>query len=112
VAITAYLRMRERGGFTTGESTQQAAQEFKEAVDPVATFLRERTVTGPNTQVDRARLADEYEDWCEKELHRPPLGRRRFFTRVRKDIPTIVEKTVNGRPTWVGMGLKVGVMEG
>ena len=62
--------------------------------------------------VDRAKLADAYRDWCEFEAHRAPLTRQKFFEEVRQHVPGITQKTVRGRPTWVGLGLTQGESQG
>ena len=107
MALAAYLRLRKRGSFTAGESTREAAEEFKEAIDPVVSFITEKTLVAPEVQVDRAAFGDAYEEWCRK-ARRGSLARRTIYGRVLEEVPTIEEKKVKGRIVWVGIGLLGG----
>jgi len=108
LAVEAYLCLRKRAHFSTAESTDQAKLAFEEDVAHVLTFLREKAFVDAKADVDRAKLADAYRDWCEFEAHRAPLTRQKFFEEVRQHVPGISRKTVRGRPTWVGLGLTAG----
>ena len=108
LAVEAYRGLQERAHFSTAESTDQAKLAFEEDVAHVLTFLREKALVDAKADVDRAKLADAYRDWCEVEAHRAPLTRQKFFEEVRQHVPGISRKTVRGRPTWVGLGLTTG----
>jgi len=112
LAVEAYRGLQERGHFSTAESTDQAKLAFEEDVAHVLTFLGEKTLVDARADVDRARLADAYRDWCKSEAHHAPLTRQKFFEEVRQHVPGITQKTVRGRTTWVGLGLTQGESQG
>jgi putative DNA primase/helicase len=72
-----------RGQFTIGDSIAKAGEQFREAIDVVVAFLKEKTVQGAaeEYQVEKPRLYQIYRQWCE-DNGRKPLSKQKFNQRV------------------------------
>ena len=102
LSLLAYRDLLGRRSFTTGASTEEAAQEFKEAIDPVATFISERTVAAPDREIDRTVAYQEYKQWSES-AGRPALSARKFYARAVQHAPELLVTRKGGRDIWVGI---------
>jgi putative DNA primase/helicase len=102
MAIHSYKELRARGVFKLGDTMRRAHDEFVEAIDPVAVFIREKTRVASDASDDKTALYKGYKGWCDEVGHKP-LSARKFNLRIRQHIPGIAEKKVNGRPHWVGI---------
>jgi putative DNA primase/helicase len=96
---------RNAGGqFTIGDAITKAGEQFHEAIDPVVSFLKEKTVTGAVEEyhVKKPDLYQAYRQWCEANGRRP-LSARKFNERVAQTGAII--KILHGVDTWYGIGL-------
>ena len=103
-AMAAYAQAQARGALTSGESTIEGAREFHEAIDPIVTFVRERLTISPNARADRAVLYQAYRDWA-SSVGRGTMSRQKMNRRLVEHLPQLETRAVNGRQTWVGVGL-------
>jgi hypothetical protein len=78
------------------------ATKVVEAMDPVAVFIREETHVAPDASNDKTALYIDYKSWCVRVGHMP-LSARKFNLRVQQRVSGVGEKTVRGRPHWVGV---------
>ena len=102
-AVDAYRNLQIRGEFTSGSSTDKAAKEFLESIDPIAVFISEMTFEGKDTRVGKTALYNDYKGWC-TDNGRQPVSAQKFNQRLKGHLSGVVEKIINGNKFWSGIG--------
>ena len=95
----------ERGAFTVGKSSLEAAERFRTDTDTVAGFLAEACGFDFDHRVEKSKLFPAYRDWC-LDANRRPLGKQNFNRRVQELHPELSEAVVHGTRFWSGMKLE------
>ena len=86
--------------------TEVASKDFQEAIDPVVTFIGERTIGIGSEKTPKPELYSVYCKWSEAS-GLPPLSARRFNQRLAQHIPNIGQKKIRGTRYWVGLGIQL-----
>lgn len=115
LALVGLARLRANGEFTTSATTREAGEQFRISVDSAAAYIHDDVVLDPGERTKMADLFSSYRSWCEMNGRRP-LGAQRLHRRVREIVgPSpllqpdgLGEITVNGYPTYLGIGRKEG----
>ena len=88
-------RMLDRGDFEVPADVAEAGERFRRTVDSVAGWLEsDRTIVDDGSNAERKAAYASYCAWCEDE-GKHPLGRTRFYDRLRQD-RRIDEQTTQG----------------
>ncbi|BBD80201.1 DNA primase family protein [Aerosticca soli] len=62
-AMEGYRRLRERGRFDEPESSKQARKDWYETGNPLAEFVKDYCVLGPDEKVDPTFFTEKYNVW-------------------------------------------------
>ena len=73
-AVTGCLEWQKKG-LAEPDEVLAATREYRTDMDILSDFLGDCCVQAPDAQVTSADLNKAYEDWCEKNRHRPMSGR-------------------------------------
>lgn len=82
--VKAGLRLLQNKRFSDSEIIEKMRQQFNESSNPVLIFIKENYKKDPKGRVDGKDLYDEYQDWCNKNGHRNPLGRNSLTTKLKE----------------------------
>lgn len=104
MALVAYLKVVERGGFTSGESTERGKEELREAIDPVVAFAKEALAVTAEGRADQAKTYKAYQYWA-KVNGRRVVSARKFNGRLAHFQTGVELVRVNGYATWKGIQL-------
>ena len=81
--LDGYLILMQTRDFTTMEDEKIAKQEFKEASNPLISFLKD---TEPQGRISKDDLYLRYQNWCLEAGHKQ--GSRTYFVReIKKLLP-------------------------
>lgn len=103
-ALNAYSRAKEAGEFSTSESVNRGDAALKEAINPVAIFVKDRALIGSECQARKNELYNQYREWCESN-GRMRLSAQKFNKQLVYAYPQVTEISVHGWPTWSGLGI-------
>ena len=102
-SILAYSAMISEGrSLTVGDSSLAALEEFRDAIDPVGVFARERVVIDPTSKVLQRELYMEWKAW-EKYQGVSAYSARRFNSLFAKACPEATVARSNGKSWWFGI---------
>ena len=114
-AMTGYRRFQEQGEFSIPRESKHLLDEYLEASDSVAMFIKERVHEVEGARVPKAELYDEYVAYCRGSDHWEagmgvkPLGRPRFNNRLLNLLPSVRDGKQSGsdrRGCWIGISLQ------
>ncbi|MBT9282305.1 MAG: bifunctional DNA primase/polymerase [Hydrogenibacillus schlegelii] len=80
VAIGGLRRLERQGRFTENEATRKALEMYRENIDSVAAFVKERVAIDDNAAESKQEIFAAYKRWCDVAGLKP-LGRNRFNAR-------------------------------
>lgn len=104
-AVRGFLEWQQER-ISEPEAMRLAVEEYREEMDPLGEFLRERCVFDPSARVSRAELWVRYEIYC-SELKEPQVFQTSHaFTKAMKARPGVREDKSNGVRIWRGIGLR------
>jgi putative DNA primase/helicase len=63
--VEGYKRLKQRGRFSEPETSDAARQEWYEENNPLAQFVEDRCVVGPDEKAEMTALYDIYKTWSE-----------------------------------------------
>lgn len=63
-AVEGWRRLRDRKHFLQPESGQEMRRDLEDLGSPVSAFIRDRCVVGPDKEVAKAELYQEWTAWC------------------------------------------------
>lgn len=92
-ALAAYKQARQRGGFTSPETTEDLKVSLREASDTIKAFIDSSLVFTDSTldTVSRTEIRDAYIEFCESEGYQPDKKYPNLYTALRnagaKDVP-------------------------
>ncbi len=66
-AMEGYRRLRERGRFDEPESSEQAREDWYETGNPLAQFVKDYCVLGPDEKVDPTYFTKKYNVWRQQQ---------------------------------------------
>lgn len=69
-AIEGLRRLRQRGHFVQPSSGEAMVAALNALTSPVKSFVEERCVVRPDCRVEKARLFDAWQGWCERNGHK------------------------------------------
>jgi len=104
-ALDALPGLRAKG-FTESQSMRDAWNEFRETTDPVAVWLDDHTVQGPDVLVTKRDLLAAYNTVArhEQRLSLTPMSFGQALKRLRPDIQE-AQRTIGGALAWVWVGI-------
>jgi putative DNA primase/helicase len=103
------LTISNANRFTAVASAEDAIRDMRDLASPVAAFVREQCVTGPDYEIDADRLYTAYRAWCEANEN-PKSSKHVFGRDLAAAIPAI-RKQRRGRGAdrhyvYVGIALR------
>jgi putative DNA primase/helicase len=103
-AVRGCLKWLE-SGLEMGQAIREATEAYREESDPLADFIDEYLVIGPEEHVEVGILREKYIGWASDNFERP-LSRKDFSKRL--DAKGCKKKKVgkNRAWTWFGIGLR------
>ena len=110
-ALNGLDRLRGRGRFIQPESGRTMMEDMHRLSSPVAAFVKDCCLVGPNFQVKKADLFGAWKGWAEENGHHP--GSTELFSRNLQAAVTVQSYRPKGhssheRPTcWRGIGLSI-----
>ena len=83
-AVDGLRRAMKQGHYSTPQSVVDATRDFREASDPLRTFLDDCVeVTGDYDHTEtRSDFYTRYREWCEHNGHQRPFGANKFWGAV------------------------------
>src|SRR3954447_15725712 len=69
-ALDGLQRLNEQGRFTAPKSSEEAIVALRDLASPVAAFVRDRCVTGPELEAPVDDVYAAWKDWAESNGHR------------------------------------------
>src|SRR5262249_22308844 len=88
-AIEGWRRLRDRGHFVQPDTGAELVEELEELSSPVAAFIEERCVVGPNFFVSIDVLFSVWRSWCEESGRREPGTKQTFSRDLRAALPAL-----------------------
>jgi len=88
-AIEGYARLKKNGKFTQPSSSVEATEEFDRLSSPIATFVKERCITGSHRTVRGKDLYDAWVAWTKEEGRKEPGSLSQFFRKLRSAVPDV-----------------------
>ncbi|HKQ50463.1 MAG TPA: phage/plasmid primase, P4 family [Phycisphaerae bacterium] len=109
-ALEGWERLHARGHFVNPESSSDAIQELADLASPVAAFVRDRCVLGPQYEAYIEGLHDEWKEWCEENGRDHPGTRQTFGRDLIAALPGLRRSRPRDgelrRRAYVGIGLR------
>ncbi len=106
LALAGLKQLFQKGNFSQNQSSQEALAQYRRESDSVLAFVEDKCVVEDYAVCGKARLYDEYGDWCDDEGY-TSLGRNKFYRRVQELQPKVHEiKERSGPRLWSGIGLR------
>jgi len=105
LAVQGCLKWQE-SGLGIPPAIREATQAYREECDPLADFIEEYCVIGPEENVEVGRLREKYIGWASDNFERAPLGRKDLTRRL---VAKGFQKKKVGKNrtwTWFGIGLR------
>jgi len=102
-AVQGCLKWQETG-LGIPPAIQLATQAYREECDPLAEFIEEYCVIGPEEKVEVGLLLDKYIGWASDNFERP-ISRKDFTKRLVAKGFKKKKHGKNGTWTWFGIGL-------
>jgi putative DNA primase/helicase len=103
-AVTGCLRwMRE--GLEMPRIVRQATEDLRQSMDPLRDFIADECVLHPAASAPASALRRSYEEWCERNGERFPLGQRAFSESLRSRGCEPYQGS-HGTRRWRGIGLR------
>lgn len=112
----------QRDGLGVPAAVEAATEEYRANMDPLAGFLEERCVIGPQCVVPVAVLYQAYQSWAQQNGDRYPISQHRFKAHIEAQwrntsgsesgIAYNVLRRVNGVPTRCCTGIGLHASEG
>lgn len=91
-ALDGLERLTVNGGwFTQPQSSQQAISTLRAAASPMQMFLAESCELGPDLEVPKADLYEEWRDWCEQTGREKPGSASTFGRHLHAALPGLGE---------------------
>lgn len=84
-AVAGLQRLLDRRGFKVPKAVQDASAAYREDVDPVHSFIRDRCEFEAAAMTVRARVYESYSNYCATAGRGRPLSTRKFYERIRRD---------------------------
>jgi putative DNA primase/helicase len=88
-ALEGLDRLTERGYFLQPASAQETVDELLDLASPIAMFVRERCVLGPEHEIAVERLFRAWRSWCEDKGYDRPGSVQTFGRDLRAVIPSL-----------------------
>jgi phage/plasmid-associated DNA primase len=79
--IQAAVEYIKHGLLPVPKAITDATQEYRDAADPWAMWLAERTVQELDAEAGAQSLWIDYDDWCQRNRHRA-IGSKSFYERL------------------------------
>lgn len=107
-ALEGLRSLRQRGRFTTPESSVAAMADWRSGNSPLAAFIEE--CCEQRGRVSKARLFDVWDGWS-TERRGPAVSRSRFYEQVKSQLQHVTSVVVDGNggqpiPEFEGVSLK------
>jgi putative DNA primase/helicase len=102
-AVRGCLEWQENGLGVPGE-VKRATESYREEMDTLGNFIKERCVKGPTAVVGSKEFNESYCKWCEENGERA-LSQRQVGTQLGKRGFTKDRNSKTGRIEWYGLGL-------
>jgi putative DNA primase/helicase len=95
----------QKEGLDEPEAVRKITGEYREESDPLRDFLEECCVLNPMAEADNSELWRTYQEWCNTNGVRYPLGRKRFSqTLFERGLDQYQQGGSRAR-TWIGIGI-------
>jgi putative DNA primase/helicase len=88
-AIAGWQRLHERGHFVQPQSGRELADEMADLASPVAMFVRERCIVGPQYACPVDDVYAEWRKWCEENGRDKPGTKQTFGRDLRAALPSL-----------------------
>ncbi len=98
-------RLDRNHEFSLSSTTQEMILEFKRISDPFGAWIEDRCILQPEGSLSRKAAFEDYKNYVDQDLGRPPETERRFFQRLR-DMPKISEYKTRTERGFRGLELK------
>jgi P4 family phage/plasmid primase-like protien len=87
-SLEGLRRLRQKGHFTEPAVVKQALEEYRREANLEATFLQERYVADPVSEVEAKQLYLEYRQWASGEGSKP-VDAAKFGKQIHRSFPTV-----------------------
>jgi putative DNA primase/helicase len=87
-AVEGWLRLAQQGRFTEPRSGAEMVRQLEDLASPVKVFVSDRCVIGPEQEVSKDSLFEEWQAWCKKNGHKQ-TSREEFFRSLQAAYPFI-----------------------
>lgn len=106
-ALAGLRTLQARGYFVEPQVTREAAEAYKEDVNPAKEFLIDEIRANREGAIVCALLYGEYVEWCKVKGHRP-LDDRNFGKEIRRAFPNVlrVRQTIGRKRVWMYLGIE------
>jgi putative DNA primase/helicase len=88
-AIQGWQRLQARGYFIQPDSCKEMIGELNDLASPVGEFVREKCQVGPEYQVERSALFNDWKQWCEEQGRDHPGDSSTFGRDLRAVVPSL-----------------------
>lgn len=99
-ALDGLDRLRDRGHFIQPQTSRDTLSELEDLAAPIAAFVRDACVLGPDYEVPIEGLYGEYREWCQRQGLTYPPTIQIFGRDLRAAFPTVSgsnRRTPSGR---------------
>jgi putative DNA primase/helicase len=104
-ALDGLARLTANGGrFTRVPSAEDAIQTLRDLASPVAAFVREKCVIGPDHEIDRDTLYFAYRTWADEGGY-PKSPKHVFGRDIHAAVPAITDRRPQNVRKYVGIDL-------
>ena len=88
-AIGGWARLRQRRHFQQPASAAALVEQMEDLASPVGSFVKTRCIVGPEHEVPRQALFDDFLAWCKENGKAKPPDAATFGRDLRAIIPTL-----------------------
>ena len=92
--LSGLHRLWQNNDFSVSKSTQEVMLDFKRTSDPMGAWMEDNCIFDLEGFVSRRAAFEDYKNYADQELGKPPETERRFYQRLR-DTPKIKDHNSN-----------------
>lgn len=102
-AVRGCLEWEERGKLSPPKVVLDTVREYREEMDPLAHFLRERCIQSPGMRTPSTLLHTAYVRWC-NQTENTPVSQKSFSSALKRR--GFNSRKSGGTMHWIGIGLR------
>lgn len=103
-ALSGLNRLFANEDFTDSATVEDALIDYQRQNNTIRAFIEERCVFDPLLSIERTKIFDIYEGWCEDAGYGSET-RKELYGKIRR-FPQVTEKKSSGTISFEGIGIK------